>query len=64
MGIRSNTGILTFYQLEAFTSNDISNNFHLFQPYRYVGEIGINNIIQIDKSINLKLNLQIIIQLK
>ena len=50
-----NTGILTFYQLEAFTSNDISNNFPpTISFYRYVGEIGINNIIQIDKSINLK----------
>ena len=50
-----NTGILTFYQLEAFTSNDISNNFPpTISFYRYVGEIGFNNIIQLTKSINIK----------
>lgn len=50
-----NTGILTFYQLETFTSNDISTNFPpTITFYKYVGEIGFNNIIQLTESINIK----------
>ena len=50
-----NTGILTFYQLDTFTSNDISTNFPpTITFYKYVGEIGFNNIIQLTESINIK----------